>query len=163
MTLICLPLENQISYPWTKSSVQSLSHIRLFATPWTVRHQTSLPITNSWSLLKLTSLESVVPSNHLVLCRPVLLLPSIFPRISVFSNESVFHINQVAMVLKRKHQSFQWIFRTDFLEDWLIWSSWCPRDSQQSSPTPLFESINSSVLSLLLVHSHIHIWLLEKP
>ena len=149
MTLICLPLENQISYPWTKSSVQSLSHIRLFATPWTVRHQTSLPITNSWSLLKLTSLESVVPSNHLVLCRPVLLLPSIFPRISVFSNESVFHINQVAMVLKRKHQSFQWIFRTDFLEDWLIWSSWCPRDSQQSSPIPQLESMNSLVLSFL--------------
>ena len=61
-------------------------------TPWTATHQASLSITNSWSLLKLMSIESVMPSNHLVLCHPLLLLPSIFPRIRVFSNESVFHI-----------------------------------------------------------------------
>ena len=74
------------------SSVQSLSHVRLFATPWTAAHQASLSITNSQSLLKLMSNESVMPSNHLILCCPLLLLPSIFPSIRVFSNESVLHI-----------------------------------------------------------------------
>ena len=71
------------------SSVQSLSHIRLFATPWTAAHQASLYITNSRSLLKLMSIELVMPSNYLILCHPLLLLPSIFPSIRVFSNESV--------------------------------------------------------------------------
>ena len=74
------------------SSVQSLSHIRLFVTPWTVAHQASLSISNSWSLLKLMSTELVMPSNHLILCRPLLLLPSIFHNIRVFSKESVLHI-----------------------------------------------------------------------
>ena len=74
------------------SSVQSLSCFRLFATPWTAAHQTSLSITNSQSLLKLMSIESMIPSNHLILCHPLLLLPSIFPTIRVFSNESVFCI-----------------------------------------------------------------------
>ena len=73
-------------------SVQSLSHVWLFATPWTAARQTSLSITNSRNLLKLTSIESVMPSNHLVLCHPLLLLPSIFPRIRVFSSESVLNI-----------------------------------------------------------------------
>ena len=70
------------------SSVQQLSRIQLFVTPWTAAHQTSLSITNSRSLLKLMSIELVMPSNHLILCRPLLLLPSIFPSITVFSNES---------------------------------------------------------------------------
>ena len=74
------------------SSVQSLSCVRLFATPWTAAHQASLSITNSRSLLKLMSIESVMSSNHLLLCRPLLLPPSIFPNIRVFSNESVLHI-----------------------------------------------------------------------
>ena len=74
------------------SSVQSLSHVGLFATPWTVSCQASLSITNSWSSLKLISFESVMPSNHVILCHPLLLPPSIFPSIRVFSNESVFHI-----------------------------------------------------------------------
>ena len=73
------------------SSVQSLSCVQLFATPWTVACQASLSITNSWSLSKLISIELVMPSNHLIICRP-LLLPSIVPSIKVFSNESVFHI-----------------------------------------------------------------------
>ena len=73
------------------SSVHSGSHVQLFATPWTAAHQTSLSITNSWSLLKFTSIQSVMPSNHLILCHP-LLLPSILPSIRVFSNESVLHI-----------------------------------------------------------------------
>ena len=74
------------------SLVQMLSHVRLFATLWPAPCQASLSITNSRSLLKLMSIESVVPSNHLILCHPLLLLPSIFPSIIVFSNESVLHI-----------------------------------------------------------------------
>ena len=74
------------------TSGQSLSHVRLFVTAWTAAHQASLSITNSWSLLRLMSIESVMPSNHLILCRPLLLLPSIFPRIRIFSKESVLPI-----------------------------------------------------------------------
>ena len=74
------------------SSVQLLSCVWLFATPWTAAHQASLSITNSWSLFKLMSIELVIPSSHLILCHPLLLLPSIFPSIRVFSNESVLHI-----------------------------------------------------------------------
>ena len=78
-----------IQFSW----VQSLSCVQLFATPWTVACQASLYITNSWSLLRLMSIQLVMPSNHLVLCCPLLLLPSIFPSIRVFSNESVLHIS----------------------------------------------------------------------
>ena len=74
------------------SSVHSLSSVQLFSTPWTAAHKASLSIINSWSLLKLMSIESVMPSNHLILCYPLLLLPSIFPSIKVFSNESALHI-----------------------------------------------------------------------
>ena len=79
------------SYIYT-SSVQSLSHVRLFATPRIAAHQASLSITNSQSLLKLMSIESVMPSSHLILCCPLLLLPPIPPRIRVFSNESTLRI-----------------------------------------------------------------------
>ena len=99
---------------WIDISVQLLSHVRLFATPLTAVYQSSLFITNSWRLLKLMSIESVMPSNHLILCHPLLLLPLIFPSIRVFSNESVLS-HQVAKVLELQlqHQSFQWIFRID--------------------------------------------------
>ena len=73
-------------------SVLSISHVRFFDIPWTAAHQASLSFTISWSLLKLMSIESVMPSNHLILCRPLLLLPSVFPSIRVFSNESALHI-----------------------------------------------------------------------
>ena len=98
------------------NSVQSLSCVQLFATPWTAACQTSLSITNSRSLLKLMSIESVMLSSHLILCRPLLLTPSIFPSIRVFSNW-VSSLYQVVRVLEfqLQHQSFQWIFRTDFL------------------------------------------------
>ena len=90
------------------SSVQSLSHVQLFATPWTAARQASLSITNSWSLLKLMSTDMVMPSNHLILCHLLLLPPSICPSIRVFSNESVF-LHQVANVLEFQllNQSFQ--------------------------------------------------------
>ena len=74
------------------SSVQPLGHVQLFATPWTAAHQASLSIINSWSLLILMSIESMMLSNHLILCLPLLLLPSIFPSIRVFSSESVLCI-----------------------------------------------------------------------
>ena len=74
------------------ATIQSLSQVRLFETPWTAALQASLSITNSQSLLKLMSIELVMPSNHLILCHPLLLLPSIFPSIKVFSNESVLRI-----------------------------------------------------------------------
>ena len=92
-------LRSAQSWTWLKQlsthvlySVQSLNHVQLFATQWTAACQASLSITNSWSLLRLMSIESVMPSKHLIPCRPLLLLPSIFPSIRVFSNESVLHI-----------------------------------------------------------------------
>ena len=97
------------------SSVQSLSRVWLFATPWTAARQASLSITNSQSLPKLMSIESVMPSNHLTLCLP-LLLSSIFPSIRVFSNESVLHIRWPKVLeLQLQHQSFQWTPETDLL------------------------------------------------
>ena len=77
---------------WRASSVQLLSHVRLFAIPWTTACQASLSITKSWSLPKLMSIQSVMPSNHPILCHPLLCLPSIFPSIRVFSNESTLHM-----------------------------------------------------------------------
>ena len=103
------------------SSVQSFSRVQLFATPWTTACQTSLSITNSRSLSKLMSIESVMPSNHLILCHPLLLLPSIFPSIRVFSNES-------ALCIRRpKYWSFSFNITpsnehpglTSFRMDWL--------------------------------------------
>ena len=103
------------------SSVQSLSCIRLFATPWTAAYQASLSITNSWSPPKPMSIVSVMPSNHLILCRPLLLLPSIFPGIRVFSNESALCIRWL------KYWSFNFNIRLfnehpgliSFRMDWL--------------------------------------------
>ena len=84
-------MEDQ-TYSLSLQSVQLLSHVQLFATPWTAARQASLSITNSWSLLKLMSIELVMPSNHLILCHSLLLPPSIFPSIRVFSSESALHI-----------------------------------------------------------------------
>ena len=81
-----------ITFMLPSVSVKSLSHVRLFATSWTAARQASLSITNCWSLPKPMSVELVMPSNHLILCRPLLLLPSGFPRIRVFSNKSALHI-----------------------------------------------------------------------
>ena len=77
---------------YTVHTVQSLSHVQLLVTPWTAAHQASLSITNSWSLLKLMSIELVMSSNHLILCHPLLLPPSVFPSTGVFSNKSVLCI-----------------------------------------------------------------------
>ena len=82
--------QNNLPVEYVSNSVQSLNHVWIFATPWTAAHQASLSITNPQSLLKLMSIESVMPSNHLILCHPLFLLPSIFPSIRVFTNESFF-------------------------------------------------------------------------
>ena len=125
------------------SSVQLLSHVRLFATPWTAACQASLSITNSQSLLELMSIELVMPSNHLILCHPLLLPPSIFPTIRVFSNESVLHIRWP------KYWTFSFSIRPSNEYSGLVGSPCSPRDSQESSPIPQFKSINSSSLSFL--------------
>ena len=131
------------------SSVQSLSRVRLLATPWMAAHQASLSITNSRSLFKLMSIESVMPSNHLILCCPLLLPPSIFPSIRVFSNDSVVGIRQP------KYYSFSFCISPSneysglisFRIDWLDLFS--VQVSLESSPAPHFESIDSLALSLL--------------
>ena len=98
------------------NSVQSLSCVWFFATPWTATRQAFLSFTISQSLLRFMSIVSVMLSNHLILCHPLLLLPSIFPSIRVFSSESALRIRwSKYRELQLKHQSFQWIFRVDFL------------------------------------------------
>ena len=99
---------------WSFSSVQSLSRVQLFSTPWTAAHQASLSIANSRSLLKFMSIESVMPSNHLILCHPFLLLPSIFPSIRVFSNESILRIS-FSISLSNEHSGLI-SFRIDWLD-----------------------------------------------
>ena len=132
------------------SSVQLLSRVWLFGTPWTAAGQASLFITNSWSLFKLMSIESVMPFSYPILCHPILLLPLIFPSIRVFSNESVLPIRwpkdwsfSVSIIPSKE------IPRADLLQNGLVGSPCSPRDSQESSPTPQFKSISSSVISLL--------------
>ena len=145
------------------SSVQSLSHVWLFLTPWTAACQASLSITNSWSLLKLMSVESVMPSNHLILCRPVLLPPSITPSIRVFSNESVLHIRwpkcwtfSFSISLSNEYSGLL-SFRMDWLDLLAV----------QGTLKSLLQhhSSKASVLwcSALWSNSHIHTWPWEKP
>ena len=120
----------------------SLSHVQLFATPWTTALQASLSITNSWSSLKLMSIESVMPSNHLILCRPLLLLPSIFPSIKV--NQFFISGGFSFSISPSNEYSVLISFRMDWLDLLAVQGT-----LQESSPTPQFKSINSSVLSLL--------------
>ena len=129
------------------SSVQLLSHVQLFATPWTAAHQASLSISNSWSLLKLMSVELVMPSNHLILCHPLLFLPSIFPRIKVFSNESVICIRWP----KYWNFSFSISPSNEFLGLISIRTDWLDLLAVQGTLKSLtqLKSISSSVLSFL--------------
>ena len=116
--LHCRQILYQLSYQgsptWSISSVQSLTGVRLFTTPWSAARQTSLSIINSWSLLKLMSTESLMPSNHLILCYPLLLLPSIFPSIRVFSDESALCIRW------SKYWSFSFNISPSNEPSWLI-------------------------------------------
>ena len=132
------------------SSVHSSSRVRLFATPWIAAHQASLSITNSQSLRKLMSIESVISSNHLILCRPFLLLLPIPPSIRVFSNESALRMRwpkywSFSFCISPSNEHLGLIsFRMDWLDLLTVQG-----DSQESSPTPQFKSINSSALSFL--------------
>ena len=131
------------------SSVQLLTCVWLFVIPWTAACQPSLSFTNSRSLLKLMSIKSVMPSNHLILSRPLLLLPSIIPSIRVFSNESVLRFRWP------KYWSFSFSISPSNEYSGLIsfridrFDLLSPRNSQESSPTPQFKTINSLVLRFL--------------
>ena len=133
-------------------AVQHLSHNWLFQSSWTAALQASLSLIIFWSLPKFIPLESVMPSNHLILCHPLLFLLSIFPSLRVISNESDFPIRWSkywSFSFSNRQQSFQRVFRVDFLWDWLVWSPCYLRDFQDSSPASQFESINSLMLCLL--------------
>ena len=123
------------------SSVQSLSRVRLFATLWITAHQASLSITNSRSSLRLTSIESVIPSSHLILCRPLLLLPPIPPSIPLFQWVNSSHEVAKVLELQLQYHSFQRNPRADLLQNGLVGSPCSPGDSQESSPTPQFTRV----------------------
>ena len=131
------------------SSIQLLSHVQLSATAWTTACQASLSITNSRSLLKLMSIEAVIPSSHLILCCPLLLLPPTPPSIRVFSNESALHIRwpkywSVSFNISPSNEHSGLIsFRIDWLDLLAV------QGTQESSPTLQFKSTDSSVLSFL--------------
>ena len=147
--LLVLPI---LSIRFTRGSKpqsgQSLSHAQLFATPWTATHQASLSITDSWSLLKLMSIESLIPSNYLVLCYTIL-PPSVFPSIRVFSNESALQIRWP------KYWSFSFSIspsneHSELISFGMDWLDLLPvQGTQDSSQTPEFKSISSSALSFL--------------
>ena len=154
------------------SSVQSLSRVRLFATPWIAARQASLSITNSRSSLRLTSIESVMPSSHIVLCRPLFLLLPIPPSIKVFSNESTLRMRWP------KYWSFSigvqyWSSVLEFLpkntQDWspLEWTGWVSLQSKGllrvfSNTTVQKHQFFGNQLSSQS-NSRIHTWPLEKP
>ena len=146
MISINLPLEYRYYGAMMRLSVQFSCSV-VSAIPWTAAHQASLSITNSQSLLKFMSITSVMPSNHLILCHPLLLLPSIFPSIRVFSNESVLCIRWP------KNWSFsispcnKYLGLICFRIDWL--DLLAVQGTLKSSPTPQFKSISPSALSFL--------------
>ena len=146
------------------SSVQSPSCVRLFVTAWITASQASLSITNSRGLLKLMSINSVMPSSHLILCTPLLLLPPIPPSIRVFSNESALCMRWP------KYWSFSFSISPSsehpglisFRMDWLYLLA--VQGTQESSPTAQFKSISSLAFKLSSQYnSHIHTWPLGKP
>ena len=148
-------------FPRRISSVQSLSHVWLFVTPWTAAHQASLSITSSCSLTKLMSIKSVMPSNHLILCCPLLLLPSFFPSIRVFSKELSFHImwpNYSSFSISPSNDHSGLIsFRMD---GWISLQS--KGLSRVFSNTTIQKHQFFRAQLSLWSNSHIHTWLLEK-
>ena len=155
-----------VSYQF--SSAQSLGSVQLFATPWTAACQASLTIINSQSLLKLLSIESVMPYNHLILCCPLLLLPSIFPSIRIFSSESLVCIRWW------NYWSFSFI-RTEYssvlpmnIQDWFPlgltgWISLQPKGLSRVFNTTVQKHQFIGAQLSLWSNSHIHTWPLEKP
>ena len=150
-----------VNYTPIKNAVHSLSCVQLFATPWTTARQASLSITNSRSPPKPMSIESVMLSNHLILCHPLLLLPSVFPSIWVFSNESAVSMRwpkywsfSFSIIPSNEHPGLI-SFRMDWLDLLAVQGT-----LQGSSPTPQFKSIKSLALSFLYsptltsIHDH---------
>ena len=139
-------------------------HVQIFVTPWTAARQASLSIINSWSLLKLTSIELVMPPNYLILCHPLLLLPSIFPSIRVFSNDSVLHIRW----LKIGVSALASVLPMN-IQDWfpLGWTGWISLQfkslSRVFSNTKVQKHLFFGTQLSLQSNSHIQEWLLEKP
>ena len=155
---ICIFNKEQVTIILQFSLVQSLSCVQLFVTPWTVARQASLSITNSQNSPKPMSIESVMPSSHLILCHPLLLLPSIFPSIRVFSNESALHIRWPALVSLLPMNT----------QDWspLEWTGWISLQSKGlsrvfSNTTVQKHQFFDAQLSSYS-NSHIHTWPLEN-
>ena len=147
-----------------EETVQSLSHVQLFATPWTAARQASLSITNSQSLPKPMSIVSVMPSYHLILCRPLLLLPSVFPSIRAFSNESALHITWP------KYWSFSFNISPSSEHPGLISFrlDWLDLLAVQGTLKSVLQHHNSkaSILqcsAFFIVQLSVHTWPLEKP
>ena len=159
-----LQLESQLWLYYLAYSVQSLSHVRLFATPWIAAHQASLSITNSRSSSRLTSIKSVLPSSHLILCHPLLLLPPIPPSIRVFSNESILRMRWP------KYWSFSFSFipsnKSQGWSPW-EWTGWISLQSKGlsrvfSNTTVKKHQFFGTQLSSQS-NSDIHTWPQEKP
>ena len=140
------------------SSVQSLSHVRLFATPWIAARQASLSITNSWSSLRFTSIESVMPSSHLILGCPLFLLPSIPPNIKVFSNESTLHMRwpkywsfSFSIIPSKEHP---WLiaFRMDWLDLLAVQGTLKSLLQHHSSKASIFQ--HSAFFTVQLLHPY---------
>ena len=149
-------------------AVQFLSSVWFFATPCTAALQVSLSFTISWSLLKFMSIKSMMLSSHLT--HPAISssvasfsYPQFFPASGFFPMSQLFASggqNIVPSVMELQHQSFKWMFRVDFLWDWLVWSPCCPRDCQEFSPAPPSVLWCSAFFMIQLSH---RTWLLEKP
>ena len=146
------------------SSVQSLSLVWLFVNPRTAAHQASVSITNSWRLLKLMSIELVMPSNYLILCCPLLLSPSIFPSIRVFSNESTLRIRWPKYGVSASTSTIPINIQDWFSLGWTGWISLQSRGLSRvfSNTTVQKHQFFDTQLSLWS-NIHIHTWLLEKP
>ena len=151
-------------YEYMFLSVQSLSSVQHFATPWIAAHQASLSITNSWSLLKPMSIESVMSSNRLILCHPLLLLPPIHPSIRIFSNESTLRMRwpkywsfSFSISPSNKHPGLI-SFRMVWLDLLAVQGTLKSLLQHHSSKASFFGSQLSSQFN-----SHIHTWPLEKP
>ena len=163
-------VKNQITFYWsTFLTIQhqyqfSLCHVRLFATPWAAACQASLSIANSWSLLKLMSLKSMMPSNHLILCRPLFLQPSIFPSIRVFSDESVLRIrwpksSSFSFSINSSNECSRLIsFRIDWLDLLAVLGTLKSLLQHHSSKASILW--HSAFFRVQLSHLT---WLLEKP
>ena len=136
------------------SSVQSLSHVRLFVTPWIAARQASLSITNSWSSLRLTSVESVMPSSHLILGRPLLLLPPIPPSIRVFSNESTLHMRwpKYLSIIPSKEIPGLISFRMDWLDLLAVQGTFKSLLQHHSSNATIFQ--RSAFFTVQLSHPY---------